>query len=102
MDDDSFDFEFDKEDGLDEEVDDPPARDKPCMKKDARDQRRLLDARERRTVLKLNGLATYELTPGEASIVCLCCGMASANLGDIREKYCAFCHEFHLPKLKRD
>ncbi len=42
-------------------------------------------------------LTTYRLEEkqGVKTIVCLCCGLSSANINDVEQKYCGFCHTFH-------
>jgi hypothetical protein len=54
-------------------------------------------AKRRRTALAANGCSTYTLgaRQGQAAIICLCCGLGSANPSDISERYCGFCREFH-------
>ena len=54
-------------------------------------------AQRRRQALVRAGCATYEMgfRGGQKGIQCLCCGLGSSNPGDILEKYCGFCREFH-------
>jgi hypothetical protein len=54
-------------------------------------------ARHRRLALNSNGCQTYEIgmRASQPAILCLCCGLGSANENDIHERYCGFCHEFH-------
>lgn len=54
-------------------------------------------ADRRRKALETHGCATYTIGErgGQAGIVCLCCGLGSSDPGDIRQRYCGFCHEFH-------
>ena len=54
-------------------------------------------ASRRRLALVTGGCSTYQLgtRDGVAAIICLCCGLGSANRHDIAERYCGFCHEFH-------
>jgi len=62
-------------------------------------------AQRRRKALTAAGCSTYSLGfrppsnllgMGAAPIVCLCCGLGSVNPSDITERYCGFCHEFHV------
>lgn len=55
------------------------------------------EAERRRTALVAGGCSTYTIgiKTGQAAIVCLCCGLGSSNAGDIRERYCGFCHAYH-------
>ena len=55
------------------------------------------DASRRRQALISGGCATYVIGSrgGAAAIVCLSCGLGSANANDIREKYCGFCQAWH-------
>ena len=61
----------------------------------AQDHRRLSVLRRR--ALLLAGLRTYTYgnRQGQVSILCLCCGLGSPNLGDIKNRYCGLCHVFH-------
>lgn len=59
---------------------------------------RVTHAKERRYILQKAGLATYEINANDGAIVCLCCGMLSSNLHDIRFLYCGYCHEFHTER----
>jgi hypothetical protein len=54
-------------------------------------------AARRRQALTAAGCATYTLGArgGQSAIVCLCCGLGSADSRDIRQRYCGFCREFH-------
>ena len=51
----------------------------------------------RRAALTAAGCSTYVLglRDGQPCILCVCCGLGSMNAGDIEERYCGFCHEFH-------
>ena len=55
------------------------------------------EANHRRAALIARGCSTYIVgkRKGYPSILCLCCGLGSANLNDIQQKYCGFCHTFH-------
>jgi hypothetical protein len=55
------------------------------------------DAARRRQALRDAGCSTYVIgvRGGAPGIVCLCCGLGSSNAGDIKERYCGFCKEFH-------
>lgn len=50
-------------------------------------------ADRRRTALVQAGCQTFTvgMRGGQAAIVCLCCGLGSANPHDIAEKWCGFC-----------
>lgn len=54
-------------------------------------------AAKRRAALVAHGCSTYTIGyRGETrAIACLCCGLGSAVPGDIKEKYCGFCHAYH-------
>lgn len=56
-----------------------------------------LMANRRRIALTDVGCATYILgsKPGQDNILCVCCGMLSYNPNDIKNKFCAFCNEYH-------
>jgi hypothetical protein len=55
------------------------------------------DAQRRRAALQAAGCQTYTvgMRGGQAAIVCLCCGLGSANPHDIAEKFCGFCRTWH-------
>lgn len=55
-------------------------------------------ASRRWAALAAAGCSTYTLglRGGEPAILCLCCGLGSAHPDQIANKYCGFCHEFHL------
>jgi hypothetical protein len=54
-------------------------------------------AARRRQALVAAGCATYTLGArgGQSAIVCLCCGLGSADMRDIARRSCGFCREFH-------
>lgn len=54
-------------------------------------------AQRRRQALTAAGCSTYVFgfRDGHTAIVCLCCGLGSSNVNDIRERYCGFCRQFH-------
>jgi len=54
-------------------------------------------ADRRRRALDAAGCQSYVLgmRSGYAVIVCLCCGLGSANAHDIEERYCGFCTTWH-------
>lgn len=54
-------------------------------------------AKRRRAALVAAGCATYELgvRGGASAIQCLCCGLGSNNLEDIKHRYCSFCETWH-------
>lgn len=54
-------------------------------------------ASRRRRALDAGGCQSYVLgmRSGYSVIVCLCCGLGSANISDISEKYCGFCRTYH-------
>lgn len=55
-------------------------------------------ANRRRQALATAGCSTYVigLRGGRPGIVCLCCGLGSSNVNDLEERYCGFCHEWHV------
>ena len=59
-------------------------------------QLRTQAARRRRALVNA-GCSTYTtgLRGGVTAIVCLCCGLGSANGLDIANRYCGFCRAFH-------
>ena len=56
-----------------------------------------INAEEIREDRVAQNLTTYRLEDfeGVKTIVCLCCGLSSADLNDVEQKYCGFCHAFH-------
>jgi hypothetical protein len=75
----------------------PPPR-RWALPPDVHDPARLrAQADRRRVALEARGCQTYVvgMRGGQAAIVCLCCGLGSANPQDIAEKYCGFCHAWH-------
>jgi hypothetical protein len=54
-------------------------------------------AAKRRKLLVEAGFSTYILSTrnGMNVILCLCCGMTSANKNDIEQRYCGFCRAHH-------
>lgn len=65
--------------------------------------RLLIEAKKRREALVNAGCDTYVfgLKNGMSAILCLCCGLGSCNLNDIKLKYCGFCNVFHQ-EVKED
>ena len=55
------------------------------------------DGARRRLALRAGGCRTYTWTQrvGRMQILCLCCGLASANPHDIQQLYCGLCSEYH-------
>lgn len=55
-------------------------------------------AQRRRAALVAAGCATYEMgfRGGESAIQCLCCGLGSNHPQDVAQRYCGYCHEFHV------
>ena len=63
-----------------------------------------VEANRRRAALTAAGCSTYVLgfRSDSPSIVCLCCGLGSANAYDIQERYCGFCHARHTEATEPD
>ena len=55
-------------------------------------------ALRRHAALEAAGCSTYTLGTRDrtAVIVCLCCGRGSTHPRDVRERYCGFCHLYHV------
>ena len=55
------------------------------------------DGARRRFALMAGGCRTYTWTQrvGRMAILCLCCGLASANPNDMQQRYCGLCSEYH-------
>ena len=55
------------------------------------------DGARRRFALMAGGCRTYTWTQrvGRMAILCLCCGLASANPNDMQQRYCGMCQEYH-------
>lgn len=68
---------------------------------DARRQDNMRAADQRRDALNAAGCTTYLLQQmgGQASILCLCCGLRSWHPMDIQERYCGACHAWHETRL---
>lgn len=60
-------------------------------------------AQRRRRALVAAGCSTYSVectsSNGREAILCLCCGLGSANANDIRQRYCGFCAEYHTEEV---
>ena len=56
-----------------------------------------INAEEIRSNLVAQNLATYkiEVKRKVKTIVCLCCGLSSIKMNNIKHKYCEFCDTFH-------
>ncbi|GAB4553195.1 MAG: hypothetical protein Tsb0014_46750 [Pleurocapsa sp.] len=56
-----------------------------------------INAEEMRRDLVAENRKTYrlEVNQGVQTIVCLCCGLSSADINDVKQKYCRFCCTFH-------
>lgn len=59
-----------------------------------------VQAARRRQALTEAGCSTYAMgyRNGGSAIVCLCCparSTGSNHAGDVRERYCGFCRQFH-------
>lgn len=39
---------------------------------------------------------TFEIAKDGGSIKCLCCGRTSHNPRDVSERYCGWCHAWHV------
>lgn len=61
-------------------------------------------AEKRRQALTAAGCSTYEMQNQgtDRSIICLCCGLQSWNWGDVENRYCGFCHQFHTMERPHD
>lgn len=53
-----------------------------------------------RSYLKAIMKKTYQIAKNGESIKCLVCGLVSYNLHDVKNRYCAFCQEFHDDRAK--
>lgn len=64
----------------------------------------LEEAQGHRILLQNRCMDTFFISvlEGQKSITCLCCGRASYNPNDIEQKYCGFCHEFHIDRIEHD
>lgn len=60
------------------------------------------EAAQRRLALQGAGCSTYTIGVryGKRTIICLCCGFISRAQGDLTNKYCGFCEEFHSEKMQ--
>lgn len=61
-------------------------------------------ASRRRQALTVAGCSTYVIgvRGGVTAIICLCCGLGSTNAGDVDERYCGFCGEWHSEAKEGD